>query len=62
MIQIPMSDLDERLWEIPKKKEVFVFCQSGKRSKKVVDLLKAEYGFENLKNVEGGIDTIISNS
>ncbi len=62
VIQIPMSDLDERLWEIPKEEEVFVFCQSGKRSKKVVDLLKAEYGFENLKNVEGGIETIISNS
>jgi len=62
VIQIPMSDLDERLWEIPKEEEVFVFCQSGKRSKKIVDLLKAEYGFENLKNVEGGIETIISNS
>lgn len=59
VIQIPMSDLDERLWEIPKEEEVFVFCQSGKRSKKVVDLLKSEYGFENLKNVEGGIENII---
>ena len=27
VIQIPMSDLDERLWEIPKQEEVFVFCQ-----------------------------------
>ena len=59
VIPIPMSDLDERLWEIPKEEEVFVFCQSGKRSKKIVDLLKAEYGFDNLKNVEGGIETII---
>ncbi|AVR46828.1 molybdenum cofactor biosynthesis protein [Christiangramia fulva] len=59
VIQIPMSDLDERLWEIPKEEEILVFCQSGKRSRKVVDLLKAEYGFENLKNVEGGIETII---
>ncbi|CAM4314027.1 HesA/MoeB/ThiF family protein [Gillisia hiemivivida] len=60
VIQIPLSDLDERIWEIPKEKEISVFCQSGKRSKKVVDLLKAEYGFENLTNVEGGIETIIS--
>ncbi|RKS55725.1 adenylyltransferase/sulfurtransferase [Gillisia mitskevichiae] len=59
VIQIPLSDLDDRIWEIPKEKEILVFCQSGKRSKKVVDLLKAEYGFENLKNVEGGIETII---
>jgi len=62
VIQIPLSDLDERIWEIPKEKEILVFCQSGKRSKKVVDLLKAEYGFENLRNVDGGVETIISNS
>ena len=59
VIQIPLSKLDERIWEIPTDEEVLVFCQSGKRSKKLVDLLKAEYGFENLKNVEGGIKTII---
>ena len=59
VIQIPMSQLDERLWEIPKNKEIFVFCQSGKRSKKIVELLQADYGYENLKNVEGGIETII---
>ena len=62
VIKIPLSDLDDRMWEIPKEKEILVFCQSGKRSKKVVDLLKADYGFDNLKNVEGGIETIISNS
>ncbi|WP_034886099.1 HesA/MoeB/ThiF family protein [Gillisia sp. JM1] len=60
VIQIPLSDLDERIWEIPKEEEILVFCQSGKRSKKVVDLLKAEYGFQNLRNVEGGIETIIN--
>ncbi len=59
VIQIPLSNLDERIWEIPKQEEVLVFCQSGKRSRKVVELLSAEYGFENLKNVEGGIETII---
>ena len=60
VMQIPMSDLDERLWEIPKEEEILVFCQSGKRSKKVVDLLRNEYGYKNLKNVEGGINTIIN--
>ncbi len=60
VMQIPMSDLDERLWEIPKEGEILVFCQSGKRSKKLVDLLKNEYGYKNLKNVEGGINTIIN--
>lgn len=59
VIQIPMSALDERLGEIPKEEEILVFCQSGKRSRKIVDLLRKEYGFEQLKNVEGGIETII---
>lgn len=61
VLEIPMSDLDNRLWEIPKDEEIYVFCQSGKRSKKVVELLKKEMGFQNLKNVEGGIETIILN-
>lgn len=60
VIQIPMSMLDERIWEIPKREEIHVFCQSGKRSEKVVELLKAEYGFENLKNVEGGVAAVIA--
>ncbi|TBW27154.1 HesA/MoeB/ThiF family protein [Gramella sp. KN1008] len=60
VIQIPLSDLQDRLWEIPKQDEILVFCQSGKRSRKVVELLEREYGFENLKNVEGGIETIIN--
>lgn len=59
VLEIPMSDLDKRLWEIPKDEAIYVFCQSGKRSKKVVELLKKEMGFQNLKNVEGGIETII---
>lgn len=59
VIQIPLGDLPRRLEEIPKQEEVMVFCQSGKRSRKAVDLLQKEYGFRNLKNVEGGIETII---
>ncbi|TRO63360.1 HesA/MoeB/ThiF family protein [Christiangramia sabulilitoris] len=59
VLQIPLSELEDRLEEIPKQEEVLVFCQSGKRSKKVVDLLKAQFEFNNLINVEGGVETII---
>ncbi|MDR5590507.1 HesA/MoeB/ThiF family protein [Christiangramia sp. SM2212] len=59
VLQIPLSELEDRLEEIPKQEDILVFCQSGKRSKKVVDLLKAEFNFNNLKNVEGGVETII---
>ncbi|WP_127137972.1 HesA/MoeB/ThiF family protein [Flagellimonas oceanensis] len=59
VLSIPMSDLTLRYQEIPNNQEVFVFCQSGKRSKNAIEILKNEFGFHNLKNVEGGIETII---
>lgn len=59
VLSIPLSDLTSRYQEIPNNQEVFVFCQSGKRSKNAIEILKNEFGFHNLKNVEGGIETII---
>jgi adenylyltransferase/sulfurtransferase len=59
VIQIPLGDLLERSNEIPKQEEVLVFCQSGKRSLKAVEMLQNDFGFQNLINVEGGIETII---
>ncbi|MBO0341164.1 MAG: HesA/MoeB/ThiF family protein [Bacteroidota bacterium] len=59
VLSIPLGDLTSRHQEIPNNKEVFVFCQSGKRSKNAIEILKNEFGFHNLKNVEGGIETII---
>ncbi|NVN18379.1 molybdenum cofactor biosynthesis protein [Muricauda sp. HICW] len=59
VLSIPMGDLTLRYQEIPNNQEVFVFCQSGKRSKNAIEILKNEFGFHNLKNVEGGIETII---
>ena len=59
VLSIPLNDLTSRHKEIPNNQEVFVFCQSGKRSKNAIEILKNEFGFHNLKNVEGGIETII---
>ncbi|WP_108425327.1 HesA/MoeB/ThiF family protein [Flagellimonas amoyensis] len=59
VLSIPLGDLTSRYREIPDNQEVFVFCQSGKRSKNAIEILKNEFGFHNLKNVEGGIETII---
>ncbi|GLU44570.1 HesA/MoeB/ThiF family protein [Allomuricauda sp. NBRC 101325] len=59
VLSIPMGDLTSRYQEIPNNQDVFVFCQSGKRSKNAIEILKNEFGFHNLKNVEGGIETII---
>ncbi len=59
VIHIPLGSLQERLSEIPNQEEVLVFCQSGIRSRKAIEMLQKDFGFQNLKNVEGGIETII---
>ncbi|RIV71326.1 HesA/MoeB/ThiF family protein [Flagellimonas aequoris] len=60
ILKIPMADLLVRHHEIPKDQEVLVFCQSGKRSQNAIEILEREFGFNNLINVEGGIETIIN--
>ena len=59
VIHIPLGDLQDRIEEIPQQEEVLVFCQSGKRSRKAVEMLKRDFGFQNLRNVEGGIDNVM---
>jgi NADPH-dependent 2,4-dienoyl-CoA reductase/sulfur reductase-like enzyme/rhodanese-related sulfurtransferase len=51
---IPYGELKKRLDEIDKKKEIAVHCESGLRSYKACLRLQQE-GFENVKNVDGGL-------
>ena len=53
-IWIPIGELKKRAGELDKGKEIAVHCQSGQRSYKAFLKLKHE-GFENVKNVDGGI-------
>ena len=59
VIEIPLRELADRLPEIPRNQEVFVFCQSGIRSARAIELLREAHGFQNLRQVEGGIQSII---
>ncbi len=59
ILKIPLSQLQDRYQEIPTERTVHVYCQSGIRSKKAVQLLSEKYGFKNLINVEGGIQSIV---
>ncbi len=52
---IPLGELDTRLAEVPKDKQVIVVCKSGGRSSKAFNLLK-EKGFTNISNMEGGME------
>ena len=59
VLSIPLNQLSEKYQDIPRSEEVHVFCQSGIRSKKAIDLLAREFGFTNLVDVDGGIEQII---
>ncbi|HMN04579.1 MAG TPA: rhodanese-like domain-containing protein [Flavobacteriales bacterium] len=52
---LPMSQLLDRLPEIPRDRPVVVHCNSGNRSSAVIDSLCCRYGYTNLINLKGGI-------
>lgn len=54
-LHIPMADVADRLSEIPKDREVVVYCHHGSRSMAVASYLETE-GFDRLTNLTGGID------
>lgn len=54
-LKIPMADVANRVNEIPKDKTVAVLCRSGRRAAAVTNMLNAEFGFNNVKVLEGGI-------
>lgn len=52
---IPMGDVPNQLEKIAKHKPVIIHCRSGKRSARMIEFLTAQFQFENLVNLEGGI-------
>ncbi len=54
-VHIPLPDIESRVSEIPKDRDVLLFCRSGRRSGKAQDLLIDMYDFRYVYNVEGGI-------
>ena len=54
-ILIPMNELSMRQNELPDGKEIIVYCHHGIRSLHTAMYL-ADAGFENLFNLQGGID------
>lgn len=51
---IPIDQLPERIHELDSAREMVVYCRSGVRSARAVELLK-QAGFRKIKNLEGGI-------
>ncbi|WP_214629446.1 rhodanese-like domain-containing protein [Paenibacillus agaridevorans] len=51
---LPLSQLKGRMNELPKDKPVFVYCQSGMRSKRAAVIFKKN-GIPSIVNLKGGI-------
>jgi rhodanese-related sulfurtransferase len=51
---IPLGEIQTRMEEFPRDKNVIVGCRSGKRSMNACMFLKMQ-GYENVQNLQGGI-------
>lgn len=51
---IPLHQLEQKINQLSKDKEIVVICQSGMRSNKACKLLKKQ-GFKQVTNVKGGM-------
>ncbi len=52
---LPMGEIPSRIQEINSKHPTVVICHHGVRSQQVIAYLEQQ-GFENLHNLQGGID------
>ena len=55
-VNIPLSQIGGRLAEIPKDSDVFLYCQSGMRSKQAAKML-LKSGYPEVNNLMGGISS-----
>jgi len=55
-LHIPMQTVFERIDEIPKDKNVVLYCQKGIRSMIVIQRLSEKFDYQNLINLQGGMD------
>lgn len=53
---LPMKEAAANPAEIPKDKTTVVYCHHGIRSYILIKHLQEKYGFENLVNLDGGIN------
>ena len=61
MINIPLSEIEQKINEFPNDREVIFVCNNGLRSSMAVKFLE-QRGFNNLRFIEGGIVKWIQNN
>tara|TARA_B100000886_G_scaffold338749_1_gene302330 strand:- start:1060 stop:1356 length:297 start_codon:yes stop_codon:yes gene_type:complete len=53
-LNIPLAQFLSRINEIPKDKQVVLYCNSGKRSLSLKYMIEKLHSFNNLTHLEGG--------
>lgn len=53
-LRIPMSEVPQRIHQIPQDATVVMYCRSGARSGSVVQYLRS-HGWEGVLNLRGGV-------
>ncbi|MBL8388659.1 MAG: rhodanese-like domain-containing protein [Hydrogenophaga sp.] len=54
IVNIPLTELEQRWSELPKDRELVLVCESGERSLKATYFLQY-HGYTRVSNMEGGI-------
>jgi rhodanese-related sulfurtransferase len=54
-VHIPMREVPNRLSELPKDREIVVYCHGGTRSAMIAGFLEGQ-GYPQVSNMSGGID------
>lgn len=55
-VNIPLSQLEQRLVDIPKNRDVLLYCRSGMRSKNAARILQ-RHGYVRLAHLQGGVSS-----
>ncbi|TLS52819.1 rhodanese-like domain-containing protein [Paenibacillus antri] len=53
-VNVPLSQLQQRLGDIPKDRTIYLYCQSGMRSKQAAKLL-GRNGYADVAHLRGGM-------
>ncbi len=52
---LPLGSIEKRIHEIDPKRKVIVYCRSGKRSAKAIEIIKQSMEHNDIHNLKGGI-------
>lgn len=53
-VNVPLSQLPERVHEIDPERDIYIICRSGGRSAKAAEYVEQSQGWGNAYNVAGG--------